>query len=610
MDPRAALKLCDLFADLDRRALRALAEAGEWQQLRGGDCLYRVGDRGDALYLVVQGRLRAIRPEPDDQGQRPVGDIGRGQTVGEISVITGEARQAEVFALRDSWLFRIGRASFERLLRSHPEAMFRVTRLIVARLRGVRSVAQRASVRSTRTYAVLPAHPGLDVREFSGRLTHELARLGSTLRLDPARVDEALGEGAAASPFEQDSGNRELLAWLNRLEDGYRYLVYQAGPRPDAWTRRCLRQADRILVLADAHAAPTDSEPLAWLRQSGLRAPVDVVLLGEGGDALGWRHEAGATFHHRLSGDLATADMGRLARLVAGRGLNLVLGGGGARGFAHVGLLRAMQEKGLAVDAVGGTSMGAFVGALVALGMDAESMLACLRETFVDNNFLNDYSVPPRLSLIGGNKFRGRLEAIFGDRRIEELALPYYCVSTNLTRGVPVIHDRGPLWAWVGSSMAVPGIAPPMVHRGELLVDGGLLASVPFDPMLEMGRGPVVVSNVSSQPDLYVEAGEGDEPDMPAMLGDAPRHINLFKILFHTATLTSERESRELDARADLVLHMPVAGVGMFDWEQIDGIVYRAYHHADEVLDRWLAERTDSRESVEPAMPAPVADMG
>lgn len=583
MNPRAALTSCDLFADLDRRALRALAETSEWRELRGGERLYRVDDAGDALYLVVQGRLRAVHPEPFDAGYRFIGEIGRGETVGEISVITGEPRTAEVFALRDSSLLRIGRESFERLLRRHPEAMLRVARQIVARMRP--GAARRAGVYSTRTYAVLPAHPGLDVREFSRLLTRELAALGPTLRLDPARVDAALGEGAAASPFE--AGNRELLTWLSRLENSYQHLVYQAGTQPDAWTRRCLRQADRILVLADAGTPPGDFDNLEWLREN-TRTPVDVALLGEGGDPLGWRRAAGADFHHHLRKTLPDGDMGRLARLIAGRGLCLVLGGGGARGFAHVGLMRALREKGLAIDAVAGTSMGAFVAALIARGMDPEEMLACLRETFVDNNYLNDYSVPPRVSLIGGSKFRDRLEAIFGDTRIEDLMLPYYCVSTNLTRGAPVIHDRGLLWGCVGASMTVPGIAPPMVYHGELLVDGGLLASVPFDPMLQMDRGTVVVSDVSREPDLFVEQEEGASSEAPVLLSDAPRQLNLFRILFHAATLTSERETRDLDERADLVVHMPVSGVGMFDWDQIDGIVYRAYHHADEVLDQWL----------------------
>lgn len=594
MDPRAALKLCDLFADLDRRALRELADAGSWLQLRGGDRLFRIGEPGDALYLVVQGRLRAVRPLPGDEGDRLVGEIGLGETVGEIAVLTGEARTAEVFALRDSWLLRISREAFERQMHRHPEAMFRVMRLIVRRMRAADRAASRTSVRSTRTYAVMPAHPGLDVRGFSSRLTRQLSGLGSALRLDPERVDAALGDGSAASRFEQETRNREVLAWLNRLEDCYRYLVYQAGPEPDSWTRRCLRQADRVLVLADARTPPESTANLAWLRQSGLRAPVEVVLLGEGGDPIGWRHAAGSDFHHRVGGDMVDPDMARLARLISGRGLCLVLGGGGARGFAHLGLLRAMEEKGLAVDAVAGTSMGAFVAALTALGMDFDEMLSCLRDTFVDHNYLNDYAVPPRLSLIGGNKFRGRLETIFGETRIEDLPVPYYCVSTNLTRGIPMVHDQGMLGPWVGASMAVPGIAPPMIYRGELLVDGGLLASVPFDPMLEMGRGPVVVSDVSSESDLFVGMTDDAPQESPVLMTDAPRNLNLFKILFHTATLTSERESRDLDERADLVLHMPVAGVGMFDWEQLDGIVYRAYHHADEVLDRWLAGQSES----------------
>lgn len=589
MDALAAFKSSPLFRDLDRRALRGLADVAEWRELHGGDYLYRVGDAGDALYLVVNGRIRVQRPG-DDGAPHVLLEIGLGQTVGEIAVVGGEDRTADALAVRDSRLLRISKVDFERLLRRHPDAMLGLMRVVVARLRRRDTTQPRDAVRSTRTLAVLPGHPGLDVRAFASALTRQVADSGSVLRLDRERVENALGEGAADISFEIEANHR-IVEWLNRIEDRYRYLVYQATARPDAWTRRCLRQADRILVLVDGASEPMDSANLDWLRDAGLKAPVEVVLLQSGevasGSALAWRVFCDAGLHHHMSADLPAPAMARLGRLVTGRALCLVLGGGGARGFAHLGLLRALEEKGMAVDAVGGTSMGALVAAMVAVGMDADAMLTVLRETFVEQNYLNDYSLP-RVGLIGGDKFRGRLNELFGDRRIEDLPLPFYCESTNLTRGVSMLHDQGRLADWVATSMAVPGITPPNVYNGELLVDGGVLRGIPFEPMHELGRGPIIVSDVSREPDLHVGNATGEDPQSLARIKDAPRNLNIFKILFHTATLTSENESREMDERADLVLHMPVPDVGMFDWDQLDDIVYRAYHHADEVLDDWL----------------------
>jgi len=594
MNILAVLKANPLFRDLDRRALRELQASADWIELGGGQYLFGAGDDSDALYVIASGRIRVVR-EPDAGGAPLTGEIGAGDTVGEMSIIRAEKHSADAFALRDTALVRVSRRFFEQLVVRHPRAMLAVTRIIVERLRTARPKPQRESVRSTRTYAVVPAHPGIDVATIARVLATELGTAAATLRLDADRVAQALGAGAADVDFGSGVRNRQLTGWLTQLEDRYRYLVYQGSTDPDAWTRRCLRQADRVLLLAHADQRPFISRNLAWLQEQNLSAPQELVLLHDGTDqhsAFDWREIAGAGFHHRVHRELPASDVSHLARMVSGRGVCLVLGGGGARGFAHVGLIRALQEKGIPIDAVAGTSMGAMIAAMAAMGWDAQQMLASLRETFVTGRFLSDFSLS-RISLISAEKFRKQLGSIFGERRIEDLAIPFYCLSTNLTRGVPVVHDQGQLATWVAASMAVPGIAPPIVHRGELLVDGGLLSAIPFDTMADMGRGQVIVSDVSRSTDLRVEMDDDAETTTLLSLGAAARHLNMFRILFHTATLTSERESLDIDSRADLVLHMPVGDTSMFDWDELDALVYRAYCHADERLDVWLAGRGD-----------------
>lgn len=367
-----------------------------------------------------------------------------------------------------------------------------------------------------------------------------------------------------------------------------------------------------MIILADAARAPEETPNLKWLREQALSAPVEVALLHAGSSAQhspwAWREHCGAVFHHNVDQQLPARDMAKLARLTSGRGVCLVLGGGGARGFAHLGLIRALHEKGVPIDTVGGTSMGAFMAALVAMGMDYETMLATVRTTFVENNFLNDYSLS-RLSLISGKKFRNQLDSIFGDLRIEDLQLPFFCVSTSLTHGRAVVHDRGRLADWVGTSMAVPGIVPPMVYRGELLVDGGLVSGTDFETMLAQGRGRVFFSDVSQVRDLSLEGMAQDAPELLLDIDYKDKNFSIFKILFHSATLVDERQKRALDARADLVFQHPVGDLGMFDWEELDNIAYRAYHYADETLDRYLAQHPDLRpRQVAPPAKSPAAD--
>jgi len=280
-------------------------------------------------------------------------------------------------------------------------------------------------------------------------------------------------------------------------------------------------------------------------------------------------------------------DAESLARSISGRALGLVLGGGGARGFAHIGLLRALHELRLPLDVLGGTSMGAFISALTACGYDWRQVLEITRDTFVEHRLLNDYLLP-RVALIRGRKFYRHLQKLFGERRIEQLRTPFYCVSTNLTRGQPVVHDRGPLALWVATSMAIPGVAPPVVWRGDLLVDGAIVNSLPTDIMQSLERGPIIASDVSTEGALAMPGVEGPDPD--AVLRWAPlrphegRRPSLISILFRTATLTSESGVAARAARADAYLRLPVSGIAMFDWDKLDDVAQRGYEFAMQEL--------------------------
>src|SRR5205085_1247357 len=159
------------------------------------------------------------------------------------------------------------------------------------------------------------------------------------------------------------------------------------------------------------------------------------------------------------------------------------------RGFAHIGVLRALDEAGIPVDAIGGTSMGAFVGAQRAWGMDWRAMRDFNARCWNELKPLNDYTLP-MVSLLAGTSFLREMKRFFGDARIEDLPLDYFCVSSNLTRGEAVTHARGRLWFWMCASMCIPGVAPPLVDEGSLYVDGGVLDNVPLDAMRARHQGP------------------------------------------------------------------------------------------------------------------------
>lgn len=577
MQVRSTLAECLLFAGLSDEALDTLAACAQAITVRGGQTLFSAGESSDALYIVATGRLRAVLPS----GQ-VAGDISRLEPIGEIGVLAGEPRGASVHALRDSLLLGFSREAFYAFVLDHPAALVAVARVIVNRLRQNNRASQLAQARRTRTFAVVAATPQIDGRAVARALHTVLARRSPCELIDADHVDRVLGAGSARLPAGPGADDGRLMEWLSSVEASHDHLIYDAGYGDDAWSLRALRQADRVLVVADASATPSPSRMIDALVRASVRTPVDTVLLrpqGVGAEsAQAWRQALHASAHYFLRpGD--EADIASLARQLTGCGLGLVLGGGGARGFAHIGLLKALEELKVPIDLLGGTSMGAFVSALHASGQDARTIAEVARETFVNRNLLNDYLLP-RVALIGGRKMRRRLQEVFGDSRIEQLRKTWFCVSTNLTRGIPMVHDHGLVADWVGTSMCIPGVAPPVAYRGDLLADGAVVNSLPTDVMQALARGPIIASDVSTEGSIAAPGIEG--PDFDAVLrrnADGKR-VSLLDILFRTSTLTSESGVRSRAERADLYLRMPVGGIQTFDWKDLDAIIERGYRHA------------------------------
>lgn len=581
MDAIPILSQCRLFAGLDPDALSRLAGICAPQELAGGESLFAAGDPAEHLYIVVTGRLRALR---SDGGI--AGDISRFEPIGEISVITGEPRSGEAYALRDSLLLRLPRDRLLEFVGQHPSALLELTRTMIGRLRQNQQPSALAAVKATQTLALIPADDLVDMAVFAHRFR---AAMATTPELIDARVvDAELGAGTAQTPFRDAAGNERLLNWLGAREAAGNRLLYCAAEAGDAWSQRCIRQADRILIAVDVTTAPSASPIPELIRRLKPRAPIELVVRRRGsagtGQVLAWRKAVDLAAHHFVQPE-SPADFARLARQLSGTSLGLVLGGGGARGFAHIGMVRALEERKMPIDLVGGSSMGAFFSALLATGADSRELQRVARDTFVEHNHLNDY-VLPRVSLIRGRRFLAHLRTVFGERLIEDLALPCFCVSTNLTRGTAMVHDEGPLATWVGASMAVPGVAPPMVWRGDLLADGSIVNSLPTDIMQAHARGPIIASDVSTEGGLQAPGIEG--PDAEALLRRSGINISLADILFRSATLTSESGVKARAARADLYVRMPVSRIGLFEWKRIDEIIERGYRHAHEELDRYL----------------------
>jgi NTE family protein/lysophospholipid hydrolase len=304
-----------------------------------------------------------------------------------------------------------------------------------------------------------------------------------------------------------------------------------------------------------------------------------------------------ADYHHLRAG--RPGDVARLARMITGTGCGLVLGGGGARGLAHLGVVRALEEAGVPVDVVGGTSMGAIVAALCARGMDDAERVRRMTAVARHGRRLITPTLP-LLALSAGRYLDHILTEHLTDVPIEDLPLRFYCVSANLTRAEEVVHERGPLWAAVRASLALPGIFPPVYAAGDLLIDGGAMNNLPADLMRgRVASGTIVAVDVSPEVEPLTAAPFDTGLSGWRVLG---RRLNPFaasqlvpgiaEILSRSTGLSQVRNRRALDDHVDLVLRPPVTGLGVLDFKGGIILFETAYRYAAQALaGSELAER-------------------
>ncbi|MFO7571115.1 MAG: patatin-like phospholipase family protein [Gaiellaceae bacterium] len=485
MDSGRPLGDSPLFGLLPPRLQDELVAAGVPVQVPAQEWLFREGDPGDRLYAIVSGRVRVVADREGDA--RILTTLGPGAVIGELAVLTGASRSASVQAVRDTALLEIDGQAFADLLQRDPQLGAGLARALAERLQSGGSTEPSQAPVSVVTV----------VCATRGREEH----LWSALC---AAFDEM---GRAAVVSGQPSEWTNLESWgarLGDLEHDHEHVVLRADLESSEWTGFCLRQADRVVVVASGDARPALALP------SG----VDVVFLGvpSPDDVAAWTVPTSARAHHVVPPDARLdAAAGRIARRVTGRSLGLVLSGGGARAFAHMGVLEVFAGEGIVPDRIGGTSMGAFVGALTALGWDPATMVQVCDTELARRAPFSDYTFP-RYALIRARRAASLLRRLFGDTAVEQLEVPLFTVSADLVSSQMVVHRTGPLFEAVGASMAIPGLAPPLARHRSLLVDGGVLNNLPIDVMVESERGPVVAVDVMRRLDVT------DETDLAEVL--------------------------------------------------------------------------------------------
>ncbi len=623
--------LHQLLGPLEPDALATLREQLHWVEVPGGEALMRQGEPGDALYISVSGRLRAYIDEGSGSPPRLVREMARGQVIGELSLFTDEPRSASVVAVRDSVLVRLDKPAFQRLLASSPQASMALTRQIISRLQNAQPAVRPAS---PVVMGLLAISAGVDAAALAAGLAQAMSalRVGAAVQgapavaaavqdgraarvrvIDATAVDAALQQpGIARRPLDDSDASRRIALWLDHQEAQSDFVLLVADDAPTPWTARCSRHADELLLLADATQPPalhaTETDLLLPRRHWPLpgpapaaTGPTEILLLQHPAattmprGTAAWLARRPVSEHLHLRSGHA-GDLARLARLQAGQGVGLVLAGGGARGLAHLGVWRALRERGIEVDLIGGTSIGSVMGALIAADLPLDRAMALARQAF-GSEPTRDFNLVPVLSLIKGQRLKRVIaqavhDMMGGPADLADLWKPFFCIAANYTHAHEMVVQRGPMAKLLRASLSIPGALPPVVHDGELLCDGGTFNNFPVDVMQRRrGVGRVIGVDLSvHKPRRY------DFDDVPgpwALLRDrlrpyAQRRYRLpgmAAFLMNVTILYSHSRQRQARALTDLHFNPPLARVGMLQWKRLEQIVQQGYEHALQVLD-------------------------
>jgi NTE family protein len=537
-----ALAGASFLVGLPEESLARLRDQAESVRLKAGEWLFHEGDEADCAYVVRAGRVDVV-----SEG-RIIRTARHGAVIGELALLTGGRRTASVRAQRGCELWRVRREEFDQLIMAD-----RVSALALCRVLGSKLAEHRSPVTGhspPRTIAIVALDADLTSDEIATRLATELARSGETTLIGPGQVGVD-GDHVAA---------------VQRAEAASRWVVLSAGSGPgDGWTEACLAEADRIVAVS--RGAPTPQ----WIEHAPILHGCELLILGRSvADPL-LRGLAPGALQTLPDESAVRRSLELAARRLAGRAVGVVFSGGGARAFAHLGVVQELRACGVRIDRVGGVSMGALVAGAVGAEWDDDAIFQRFHRYFVERNPTGDYTLPA-FSLIRGMRTRRLLAEAFGDTTIESLPVRFFCLSADLNSRSPVVHRTGPLAEAVFSSLAVPGVYPPVpTPDGRLLVDGGILDNLPVETMAADAEGPVIGVDVTR---TAIWRPRHERPSLRArarrlISGQDTALPRLGETLLQTLALASNDTVTAARRHADVVITPAVERVGLLDWNQL-----------------------------------------
>jgi predicted acylesterase/phospholipase RssA len=565
--------LAQLFGEMTDEQLHQIFSIAEVLHFDTGQYLFKEGDAENALYIVLSGRLRVL--QQGEHGQQVLGDIAAGEPVGELALFTKEPRSASVVAIRKAAVLQIDEADYNALVNQYPNFGFMLTQFVIKRLR--RSAFQQKTGAAPKNIALIKLKSDYDFAPWTDRMFYELGIMNKHINV--------------IYPNEQSLENPNAVFEDVEDSDGLNIMVCDAEHL--SWAEQCITYCDLVVVATEADEV-SDLYPiekhLNLYAANILNKKIYLLLLHPENAPMPkntrrWFEHRNFDMHLHIRAN-TPKDTRRFCRILTHQAVGLVLGGGGAKGFAHVGVAKAMMEAGIEFDFVGGTSAGALFGVgLTVADFDMLKVRQLCQVGAEKKLTSNDYNLP-FVSLMTGKN----LQEVLEETHLEDLWVTTYTVSTNYSTASIKVHQSGLARQKVEASIAIPGVFPPVIIDKHLHVDGGVMDNLPIEAMYQKPVSHVIAISLSAQAHHLVDIKT--IPSAWAIL------VNLFtkkhryhlpkmpSLLINSLTLNSVQKQANAKSQVAIYIEMDLKTFGFLDWTKWQALIERGYNQSKAHLEK------------------------
>lgn len=594
------LKRLDWARQLDEEVIRDIAAAAEFTELQAGQVIIELDAEINRVYFVVTGRLAgSLYDRLGKEIHREV--FGRGSVVGLFSVLLPDRSHLRVEAAEPTTVVHLALDELLRLTAKYGDfqlSMFRVAANLVKQLVTVDRELPKPPVvtivhhsdasrplalelaRRLRQLGESPCVTGDDERwKPDDGIPHRLLYENGVF-IGPERLKQLLKEWASHGRMLIDVRADHAPDDLDRLVGYADAVLWCVQPQHVAAALQALKAAER--------AAPRLREKvcLVWILNYDAPAPPYVQELYEL-VARDFKTYAGQLQPNQ--GKVLQQGVERIVHYLRGVQIGLALGGGAARGMAHLGVLKALEQHGIYVDMLAGTSAGAMVGGVYAAGMDPEYSTRCFKNDLLPSWFFRKIPGGGYWYLLykyRRRKFDPMLRKYLDNLRMEQLVVPMMMIAVDLVEAVPLVLDSGDATHNILASINLPPLSLPIVKLEQALVDGGLLNNVPANVLVAKGCNFVIASTVTARL----------EKDFMGIRNKKPRGAGRFTVSIQVIMRQSLIQNRSMNAvgvqPADFVIAPDVTSFDISEFTRADEMAVIGEKTTDESIHQLKAMLT------------------